>query len=94
LRCAQLATAVLAAQALATYTDPRSNAWTDRLDWLCFGAPAQVADPLGDMNVTHRDANGFPWLDTDPLGHRTRTYFDSNENATDGPICGIVHREL
>jgi|GEM_PF-1838684 len=76
------ATAVLAAQALATYTDPRSNAWTDRLDWLGFGEPAQVADPLSDMTVTHRDGNGFPWLATDPPGHRTRTYFDTNENAT------------
>jgi RHS repeat-associated protein len=75
-------TAVLAAQAQATYTDPRSNPWTASLDWLGFGQASQAADPLGDMTVTHRDANGLPWLTADPLGRRTRSVFDSKGNPT------------
>src|SRR5947209_11602485 len=62
------ATAVLAAQAQGSFTDPRTDVWNYRLDWLGFGQPAQAADPLGDTAVTHRDASGFPWLMTDPVG--------------------------
>jgi uncharacterized protein RhaS with RHS repeats len=74
---------MLAAQAEATYTDPRGNAWPKRLDWLALGDVSQATDPLGDTTVTHRDANGFPWLTTDPVGNRTRTFFDSKENPTE-----------
>jgi len=76
------ATPVLVAQAQATYTDPRSNAWPDRLDWLGFGTATQQIDPLGDTAVTYRDANGLPWLTSDPLANRTRYNFDSNGNVT------------
>jgi len=76
------ATPVLVAQAQATYTDPRGNAWPDRLDWLGFGTATQQIDPLGDTTVTYHDANGLPWLTSDPLANRTRYNFDSNGNVT------------
>jgi len=76
------ATPVLVAQAQATYTDPRSNAWPDRLDWLGFGTATQGIDPLSDTTVTYRDANGLPWLSSDPLANRTRYNFDSSGNVT------------
>jgi len=76
------ATPVLVAQAQATYTDPRSNAWPDRLDWLGFGTATQQIDPLGNTAVTYRDANGLPWLSSDPLANRTRYNFDGSGNVT------------
>jgi RHS repeat-associated protein len=76
------ATAVLAAQAQASYTDPRNNVWLERLDWLGFGRAAQAQDPLSDMTISYRDANGLPWLVSDPLGRRTRSNFDSSGNPT------------
>jgi RHS repeat-associated protein len=76
------ATPVLTAQAQSTYTDPRSNAWTSRSDWLGFGRATQAIDPLGDTAVTYRDANGLGYLSSDPLGNRTRYNFDSSGNTT------------
>jgi RHS repeat-associated protein len=82
--------AVLAAQVLADYTDPRSNDWLTELDWLGFGQAVEASDPIVDGNgnhtdttVTHRDANGLPWLGDDPLARRTRTFFDTKFNATE-----------
>jgi RHS repeat-associated protein len=76
------ATPVLAAQALATYTDARSNTWSSNLDWLGFGRASQAQDPLADLTLTYRDANGLGWLVSDPLGRRTRSFFDGKANPT------------
>jgi RHS repeat-associated protein len=73
---------VLAVEALADYTDPRGNAWQTRLDWLGFGQASQAADPLGDMAVVHRNANGLAWMGADPLGRRAVSAFDSKGNPT------------
>ncbi len=77
------ATPVLAAQAQASFTDPNNNIWNTNLDWLGFGDTTQGTDPLGDMSVIYRDANGFPWLSADALGRRNRTFFDTKENPTE-----------
>jgi RHS repeat-associated protein len=77
------ATPVLAAQAQASFTDPRNNVWNTNLDWLGFGEATQASDPLGDMGINYVDANGFPWLNSDPLGRRTRNFFDTKENPTE-----------
>ena len=76
------APAVLAAAAQASYTDPRKNVWTARLDWLGFGQAAQAQDPLADTLVDYRDGNGLAWLVSDPLGRRTRSVFDGKGNPT------------
>jgi YD repeat-containing protein len=76
------ASPVLAAQAQATDTDPRNNAWQIRLDWLGFGRSGQALDPLSDMTVNYRDANGLPWLSSDPLGRRSRSFYDTRGNPT------------
>jgi RHS repeat-associated protein len=72
----------LAAQANATYTDPRSHVWNYRTDWLGFGRTDQLTDPLSNMTATHTDANGNPYLPSDPLADRTRQFFDSKFNPT------------
>jgi YD repeat-containing protein len=76
------ATPVLAAQAQASYTDGRNNVWTTRLDWLGFGQALQASDPLSDMTVQYRDANGLVWLVSNPLGNRSRYLFDAKGNPT------------
>jgi RHS repeat-associated protein len=76
------ATAVLAAQAQASYTDPRTDVWTQGLDWLGFGLTAQASDPLSDLSTNYLDANGLAWLSADPLGRRTRSFFDGSGNTT------------
>jgi RHS repeat-associated protein len=77
------ATAVLLATGdQAQYTDPASNVWTTGLDWLGFGKDVQNADPLSDTSLIYRDSNGLPWLSADPLGRRTREFFDSKGNVT------------
>jgi RHS repeat-associated protein len=78
---ATAATPVLAAEAQAKFTDGNQNTWLDRLDWLGFGRLTQATDPLGNQAVTQRDANGLPWLVSDELARRTRTFF----NAQGGP---------
>jgi RHS repeat-associated protein len=76
------APAVLAALATANYTDPNSQVWSTALDWLGFGLVTSAADPLADTTLSYRDPNGLDWLDTDPLGRRTREFFDSKGNPT------------
>jgi RHS repeat-associated protein len=81
--------AVLAAQAVADYFDPRGNQWQTELDWLGFGLATEASDPITDANgnlldttVTHRDANGLRWLVDDPLARRIRYFFDNKFNPT------------
>jgi RHS repeat-associated protein len=76
------ATPWLAATAWGGYSDPRGNFSDERLDWLGFGQATQSVDPLVDMTITYRDANGLPWLVSDPLARRTRNFFDSSGNFT------------
>src|SRR5262249_10430398 len=72
----------LAVATFATYTDPRTNQWKSYLDWLGFGEVQQAQDPLSNMGVAYRDANGLAWLSADPLGRRSREFFDSKGNPT------------
>jgi YD repeat-containing protein len=74
---------VLAVQAAASYTDPMTNTWQTRLDWLGQGQPVQSLSPLGNMQVSYVDPNGLAWLSADPLGRRTRSFFDTRGNATE-----------
>ncbi len=76
------ATPILAAQAQASYIDPRNNTWQTRLDWLGFGKPTQPVDALGNMSLIYRDANGLGWLSADPLARRNRLFFDTLANPT------------
>jgi RHS repeat-associated protein len=76
------ATSVLAAQALASYTDARNNSWQTRSEWLGFGRATQRVDPLSDTSVIYRDTNALAWLASDPLARRTRSFFDGNGNPT------------
>jgi RHS repeat-associated protein len=76
------ATGVLAAQAQASYTDPRNDVWAQGLDWLGFGLTAQASDPLADLSTNYLDANGLAWLSADQLGRRTRSFFDGSGNTT------------
>ncbi|HVI53171.1 MAG TPA: hypothetical protein VM661_18335, partial [Candidatus Sulfotelmatobacter sp.] len=45
---------------------------------LGFGTPVEQIDPLGNTSVNQVDANGLAWLTVDPLGLRTRYYFNSS----------------
>jgi YD repeat-containing protein len=76
------APAVLWATAPANFIDGRGNTWATYLDGLGFGHPVSQADPLGDTSLTFRDINGLAWLQADPLGRRTRFFFDSQGNPT------------
>jgi YD repeat-containing protein len=78
-----LVTPVLVAEAKATYTDPRGETWDTRLDWRGFGFATEPEDPRGDMNLLYRDANGLPWLQSDPLADRARLFFNAQGNATE-----------
>src|SRR5205807_3538916 len=81
----------LAAQAQATYTDPRTNNWVTDFDWLGFGTDTQQSDPLSDMSLTYRDANALGWLTSDPLGRRTRLLFDTKGNPTEFIYADDTH---
>src|SRR5262249_39469680 len=72
----------LAAGARAQDTDPRGNVWQSRFDWLGFGQVSQELNPLANMAVQYRDANGLSWLSADALGRRSRSFFNSQGNAT------------
>jgi YD repeat-containing protein len=74
---------LLATGSQAQYTDPRNNVWTTGLDWLGFGLSTADIDPLGNVALTYRDANGLPWLSADGLGRRTRDFFDTKGNSTE-----------
>jgi RHS repeat-associated protein len=87
------ATPVLAAGAVSAYTDARNNIWNTRMDWLGLGEPTQQADPLGDLSNAYRDANGFPWLVANPLGQRTRNFFDTLENITEAVNADDTHHQ-
>ncbi|MEX2120071.1 MAG: RHS repeat-associated core domain-containing protein [Pirellulales bacterium] len=76
------AIAVLAVEATASYTDPRSNVWQSRHDWLGFGLATAAADPMAHNSVVHVTSNGLPWLVNDPLNRRTYSEFDSKANPT------------
>ncbi len=39
-------------------------------------------DGTGYLSLTYRDAAALPWLDTDNLADRTRTFFDAKANPT------------
>ncbi|MBI3464991.1 MAG: RHS repeat protein, partial [Planctomycetes bacterium] len=80
--------ALLSAEAVSDYTDPRSNAWDHRLDWRGFGVTTQITDPLGQTNpqghmiVYHRDSNGLVSQATDRLDRNTTFTRDSKGNPT------------
>jgi YD repeat-containing protein len=80
--------ALLAAEAVADYTDPRGNAWDTRLDWWGFGTATQVTNPLGQANpaghmtVVHRDANGVMSQSTDRLSRNHYFTLDAKGNPT------------
>src|SRR5207245_8614674 len=57
------------------------------------GEPTQQADPLADLSNTYRDANGFPWLVANPLGQRTRNFFDALENVTETVHADDTHAQ-
>jgi RHS repeat-associated protein len=74
------APAVLAVNAPAVYVDPNANTWVTFADWVGFGTGAAFADGTGYLSLTYRDAAALPWLDTDNLADRTRTFFDAKAN--------------
>jgi RHS repeat-associated protein len=74
------APAVLAVNAPAVYVDADANTWITFADWVGFGTGSAYADGTGYLSLTYRDAAALPWLDTDNLGDRTRTYFDAKAN--------------
>ena len=65
------ATAYLATEVQATYTDPNGENWLTRFDWVGYGVVTQATDPLGNETVIYRKDCGCPWLMTDPLGQIT-----------------------
>ncbi len=74
-------TPVLAVQAAADYSDPRSTQqtpidWLVATDWFGDGYGLQYYDPLNDLTTNRRDPNGLTWLDEDPLSRPTRTFYD------------------
>lgn len=78
-------TAILAVQAVADYSDPRSTPnsnppnpidWLTAADWFGYGYGLQYYDPLNDLTTDRRDSNGLIWLDEDPLSRPTRTFYD------------------
>ena len=75
------ATAYLATEVQATYTDPNGQDWLTRFDWVGYGVATQATDPLGNETVIYRKDCGCPWLMTDPLGQITRTFEDSQMNV-------------
>ncbi len=87
--------ALLAAEAVSDYTDPRGNAWDTRLDWWGFGTTTQLTDPLGQttpaghMSVYHRDANGSLTAVTDRLSRNEALALDAKANPTK-----ITHPDL
>ena len=81
--------ALLAAEAVADYTDPRGNAWDTRLDWWGFGTTTQVTDPEAQasqpadhMTVYHRDSNGVMSQATDRLSRNHYFTLDAKGNPT------------
>ena len=74
--------AMLAVEAQATYTDPRTNQWKSRLDWLGFGAATQFVTPLGHTSVVHVNASGSDYMTTDPISRRTFMQYDTKGNIT------------
>jgi RHS repeat-associated protein len=77
------APAVLAAASTAVHTDGRGNAWTYRFDWSGFGSTARADAPDGGVSVAFHDPNDLTWLSADPLGRRTRAFFDAKGNTTE-----------
>ncbi len=77
------APAALAAASTAVHTDGRGNAWTYRFDWSGFGSTARSDAPDGGVSVAFHDPNDLAWLSADPLGRRTRSYFDDKGNTTE-----------
>src|SRR5260370_21909990 len=47
---------------------------------LGFGTGAAYVDGIAHLSLTYRDAAALPWLDTDNLADRSRTYFDPKAN--------------
>jgi len=86
---------LLAAEAVADYTDLRANAWDYRLDWRGFGTTTQITDPLGQsepvghMTVMHRDTNGLESMFTDRLDRNS--FFDRDAQ---GNITKLTHPDL
>ncbi len=74
------APAVLAVNTPAVYTDPNTIRTSTFTDWAGFGTGAADVDGTGYLSLTYRDAAALPWLDTDNLADRTRTFFDGRAN--------------
>ncbi len=77
------APAVLAAASTAVHADHRGNATVTRFDWSGFGSAVRMDAPDGGVSVALRDANDLPWLSSDPLGRRTRGFFDAKGNPAE-----------
>jgi YD repeat-containing protein len=75
-------TAILTAAVTANSVDGNSHTWAHRLDWLGLGTSMQMHNPVGDVAVQYRDANGLLWLDSDGLGRRDRYAYDTQGNVT------------
>ncbi len=75
--------ATLVALAPTEFENSLSNQSNTLFNWLGFGEPTETVDPLGDTSVTHNNASGQPWLNTDALGNSQRNFFDSNGNVTE-----------
>jgi RHS repeat-associated protein len=89
-------TPLLAAEAVADYTDPRSNAWDTRLDWYGLGSATQLTDPLGQsvpaghMTVLHRSSNACVTQSTDRLDRNLSYTLDSKCNVTTLKFPGVT----
>ncbi len=73
-------TGILAVDTPAVYTDARGNLWSGGTDWLGFGTINEYVDGTGYVSLAYRDNAALPWLTTNNLGQRTRTFFDSFAN--------------
>ena len=76
------APATLLAQAGGTYTSPNSNATTIQPDWLGMGLAGNIVDPLGNVQLFDRDANGLATVMVDQVNRNTQFTYDSKANVT------------
>ena len=76
------APATLLAQAGGTYTSPNSNATTIQPDWLGMGLAGNIIDPLGNVQLFDRNANGLATVAIDQVNRNTQYTYDSKGNVT------------
>jgi RHS repeat-associated protein len=73
---------ILVVNAPAVYTDGLGNGWGGGVDWSGFGTVNEYVDGTGYLSPAYRDTNGLPWLVSDNLAERVRTFFDGLGNPT------------